>query len=146
MLCKLLSFWLLFFFVSFSQETKPENFERNFKSQNLSLSGQLEMKIINGNQFYLTNTINNLTLAVNENGTLIQETLQLEDGVVVEHQGLIFFYGTDSSWTFFELALGQRVFGSWKNQILNTATRKLGSNINNKYFKIISFSCPYWLE
>jgi len=49
-------------------------------------SGQLEMKIINGNQFYLTNTINNLTLAVNENGTLIQETLQLEDGVVVEHQ------------------------------------------------------------
>ena len=79
------------FFVSFSQERKPENFERNFKSQNLSLSGQLEMKIINGNQFYLTNTINNLTLAVNENGTLIQETLQLEDGVVVEHQGLIFF-------------------------------------------------------
>ena len=55
------------------------------------------MKIINGNQFYLTNTINNLTLAVNENGTLIQETLQLEDGVVVEHQGLIFFYGTDSN-------------------------------------------------
>ena len=49
------------------------------------------MKIINGNQFYLTNTINNLTLAVNENGTLIQETLQLEDGVVLEHQGLIFF-------------------------------------------------------
>ena len=80
------------FFVSFSQERKPENFERNFKSQNLSLSGQLEMKTINGNQFYLTNTINNLTLAVNENGTLIQETLQLEDGVVVEHQGLIFLW------------------------------------------------------
>ena len=97
MLCKLLSFWLSSFFVSFFQERKPENFERNFKSQNLSLSGQLEMKIINGNQFHLTNTINNLTLAVNENGTLIQETLQLEDGVVVEHQGLIFFYGTDSS-------------------------------------------------
>ena len=91
MLSKLLSFWLSSFLVSFSQERKPENFERNFKSQNLSLSGQLEMKIINGNQFYLTNTINNLTLAVNENGTLIQETLQLEDGVVVEHQGLIFF-------------------------------------------------------
>ena len=87
----MLSFWLSSYFVNFSQERKPENFERNFKSQNLSLSGQLEMKIINGNQFYLTNTINNLTLAVNENGTLIQETLQLEDGVVVEHQGLIFF-------------------------------------------------------
>ena len=88
----MLNFWLTSFFVSFSQEREPDNFERNFKSQNLSLSGQLEMKIINGNQFYLTNTINNLTLAVNENGTLIQETLQLEDGVVVEHQGLIFFF------------------------------------------------------
>ena len=63
------------------------------------------MKIINGNQFYLTNTINNLTLAVNENGTLIQETLQLEDGVVVEHQGLILF--------FMELTLVE-LFLSWK--------------------------------
>ena len=45
------------------------------------------MKTINGTQVYLTNTLNNLTLAVNENGTLIQEDLQLEDGVLAEHQG-----------------------------------------------------------
>ena len=64
--------------------------ERKFKSQNLSPSGQLEMKIFNGTQVYLTNTLNNLTLAVNENGTLIQEDLQLEDGVLAEHQGGIF--------------------------------------------------------
>ena len=65
--------------------------ERKFKSQNPSPSGQLEMKIFNGTQVYLTNTLNNLTLAVNENGTLIQETLQLEHGVVAESQGRIFF-------------------------------------------------------
>ena len=64
--------------------------ERKFKSQNPSPSGQLEMKIFNGTQVYLTNTLNNLTLAVNENGTLIQEDLQLEDGVLAEHQGGIF--------------------------------------------------------
>ena len=64
--------------------------ERKFKSQNPSPSGQLEMKTINGTQVYLTNTLNNLTLAVNENGTLIQEDLQLEDGVLAEHQGRFF--------------------------------------------------------
>ena len=64
--------------------------ERKFKSQNSSPSVQLEMKTINGTLVYLTNTSNNLTLAVNENGTLIQEDLQLEDGVLAEHQGGIF--------------------------------------------------------
>ena len=68
---------------------KSESFER-FETQNLKPSGKLEMKTINGSQFYLTNTLNNLTLAVNENGTLIQEDLQLEDGVLAEHQGGIF--------------------------------------------------------
>ena len=75
------------FRASFSHEKKSESFERKFESQNLSPSGQLEMKTINGTQVYLTNTLNNLTLAVNENGTLIQEDLQLEDGVLADNQG-----------------------------------------------------------
>ena len=66
--------------------------ERKFKSQNPSPSGQLEMKTFNGTQVYLTNKLNNLALAVNENGTLIQESLQLEDGVLAEHQGQIFLW------------------------------------------------------
>ena len=64
--------------------------KRKIESQNPSPSGQLEMKIFNGTQIYLTNTLNNLTLAVNENGTLIQETLQLKHGAVADHQGQIF--------------------------------------------------------
>ena len=50
------------------------------------------MKTFNGTQVYLTNTLNNLTLAVDENGTLIQESLHLEDGVLAEHQGQIFLW------------------------------------------------------
>ena len=64
------------------------------------------MKIFNGTQVYLTNTLNNLTLAVNENGTLIQEDLQLEDGVLAEHQGGIILLN-DFNWDqyFFKLEI-----------------------------------------
>ena len=76
--------------VNFVSGQKFKSFERKLRSQHPSPSGQLEMKTIKGSKFYLTNILNNLTLAVNENGTLFEEALQLKDGGVAEHQGWIF--------------------------------------------------------